>query len=251
MPFPMLAALLLNLALSARADTGTSDLRWFADAAPGVAAAVESVLEITVTHARKPSRGFRRLPFQPAADPDAEPIIDCANLAPVPRASRRAASASGFDVCGVRILRWLQADADRLELAVTAQKVEEGKRWLEVVLDPASGRRGWLQFAPGRQGVPLMRLRRLADWVTTSRQGMIPAHAARRLTLRSGPSEASEPAPLQLPSEGDDLPVDVLGVQGQWVKLSVAGSACEREEASCPSGWALWRADDGEPRLLP
>lgn len=242
---------------SAQAPTGT-DVRFFADAAPGVARAVEAVLEVTVSHGRKPSRGFKRLPFQPQPDPDLEPVVDCERLEPVPRASpRQEVELTGFEVCGVRLARAVFADADKLELAVTAQRAVAGKRWLEVLLEPALNRRAWLQFAPGRKGLALMRVVRLSDWVTGGRRGWVPAHASRLLTLRESPN-GGEPSRRQLPRDGQDLPVDVLGVQGAWVRLALDDAACERArdsgeaaDGACPSGWAEWRAGDGQPLLLP
>ncbi|MBI4346647.1 MAG: hypothetical protein HY553_07310 [Elusimicrobia bacterium] len=231
-----------------------TDLRYFADAAPGAAASVQQVLEVSVSHPKNPSRGFKRLPFQPQADPDAEPLVDCQRLEGVPRARPKARAAlAGFEVCGVRLLRWVQGDVDRLELAVVGQATVEGKRWLQVLIDPSINRRAWVRYAPGRSGEPLMRLRRLGDWITSARRGTVPGHAARKIALRSGPSDSSEPSASQLSREGADVPVDVLGVQGDWVRIAAESDACERdaEADQCPSGWARWRSEDGEPLVLP
>ncbi|MBI5201168.1 MAG: hypothetical protein HY925_06250 [Elusimicrobia bacterium] len=211
-----------------------------------------------MSHSKKPSRGYRRLPFQPDADAELEPIVDCLRLEPVPRARPhrgRSAAMEGYEVCGVRLLRWTLADADRLELAALAQKTVAGKKWVQVVLDPSINRRAWLQFAPGRAGEPLMRLRRLGDWIASARRGVVPGHAARFVTLRDGPSPAGEPAARQLPKEGDDVPVDVLGVQGDWIRLAAQGEDCERADGedagACPAGWTNLRATDGQPVVLP
>lgn len=256
---PPLLALVAILAASsgAQAPAGT-DLRFFADAAPGVAARVDGVLEIVVSHSRKPSRGFKRLPFQPEPNADLEPLVDCEQLEPVPRASpRQRTQLTGFEVCGIRLLRALWGDADRIELAITGHKTAGGKRWLQVLLEPALDRRAWIQFAPGRKGLALMRLSRLADWVTGARRAWVPAHASRLLTLHEAPA-GGEPSRRQLPRDGQDLAVDVLGVQGAWVRLALDDASCERArdageaaEGPCPSGWTEWRGADGQPLILP
>lgn len=253
-----LLAVLAALTIGARAQAPSgTDLHYFTDAVTGISKEVDWVLEIVVSHERKPSRGFRRLPFQPEANVDAEPTVDCQRLQPVPRAQpRKKTQLEGFEVCGVRLLRWVRDRADRIELAVTSEKIAGGKRWLQVLLDPSINRRAWLQYAPGHKGEPVMRLLRLADWATHSRRATIPAHAARHLTLRAGPSDGDEAVRQQLPQDGQDLTVDILGVQGPWVRLAVDG--CERsrdngegEEGNCPAGWAIWRDFDGKPLLFP
>lgn len=239
-----LSAALLAAGLARAEPRAAVDHAYFADAETRAAADAESVLEVLVSHPRKPSPGLRRLPFQPRPDLDADPAVDCEDLEPRPSP----ASGEGrAEVCGVRLLRWTSGEADRIELAATGQRGAQGRRWIEVLLDPASGRRGWVQFTPPRKGVEFMRLRRLSEWVAGSGHVTFPRDERRRLPMREAPSYEAEPSGPSLDLR-DDLRAAVLGVQGRWMRIapeSGAGCGREREGTACPTGWVPWRSESG------
>ncbi|MBI4425089.1 MAG: hypothetical protein HY554_15260 [Elusimicrobia bacterium] len=245
----------LALAGAAAAEETGTDPSYFADAAKAVSSDLRGVLEFLVSHPRKPSPGFRRLPFQPEPDADAEPEIDCDRLQAAPRAKPAPGEAAdGYAVCGVRLLRWRLGDADRLQLPVTAERAVGGRTWLQVVVEPAEDRRAWLPFAPGRGREPLMRRFPLSDWITGSGTATILRPEGRRALLRAGPAEEKEPAPRQLPGAGH-VQVRVRGIQGRWLRVELEGDACrgdpEADGALCPAGWLPWRSDSGQPLVVP
>ncbi|MCX5790491.1 MAG: hypothetical protein NTX64_18620 [Elusimicrobia bacterium] len=255
-----MVAVTLALALAAPAHAEPVrgvDLTYFDGAPEGLAADVSGVLEIVVSHPRKPSRGFRRLPFQPEPDPDADPVVDCKKPQPVLRPGPEGGPET-YEVCGVRLLRWsigdVAGDSSRIELPFVREKVVDNKRWLQVILDPGKNLRGWVEFVPERSG--LMRAIRLFDWATGGRHSVVRARTARTLVLHAGPSYEKEPVPFKLPRGSGDLSVEVHGMQGAWARVEPQTEAClmarERDsDAPCPEGWMPWRDDSGEPLLYP